>query len=188
MAVEPSRVETIAPGEIGAVSAARCFFPLDFAGQAPHTVCLGAEPGGIGHGVVMADQDNRVLFAAAWRLAAGPGKGPAARIWGDQAIILPGRLVHIGGGVSGGGDEGGILGVGDCRFGDAVGGRAQGLSGALAVVPAVFAGDAVAIGGLVESVGRLALGGVGPGDERPRRTGVQEWRDIAFVAAAGDGL
>ena len=32
VAVESIRIETVAPGEIGAVRAARRFFPLDFAG------------------------------------------------------------------------------------------------------------------------------------------------------------
>ena len=103
--------------------------------------------------VLMRDQHDRVLRRPS-------GARPPAQAWracggdrGDQAVALPGSASTSGALWARFGDEGRILRIGDGRAGDPEARQAQRPAVALAVIPALSAGDRMAVGGLVQPVG-----------------------------------
>ena len=95
VAVQVFRFIAIAPGETVAIGATGRFFSFELGRQAPMAHALAAQPGGIGHGVMMGDHDHRMIIPVEGRSAFGPGMAPSARIGVDQAVTGPGIWVHV---------------------------------------------------------------------------------------------
>ena len=110
-----------------------------------------------------------MIRPAFWRLSILPGMAPGALVGVDQAIALPGGLVHIRRGVSGFGDKNRILRVGNScsRYLE----RWQPVRSAspFAVIPAELTRAVVAICRFVERIGGLTLGLIGARDKFTRR-------------------